>query len=307
MPETTSWYVGLDCGGSKTVMLAASPRVDRPVRQTGPAAHLQHMSPSQTAGVLAELLQSFLSEQPSARLASVCAGVAGAGRPAGQQLITDELSAALGAAAPDPTRVRIVHDGVIALEAAFAGESGIITITGTGSLALARTRDGSLLRAGGWGHLLGDNGSGHSLGRRGLRAVAASLDGGPSTLIRDLLDRHHDLHSIDDLIDVIYQPDWPIQQVAPLVLEAAEQGDEAALEALRRETSLLARQVRWLAERCASIEKQLAPLGGLVSEAFYRRQYVAALREELPAWQVREPAHEPVVGALRLARKLAGD
>ena len=305
MPASSFWYIGIDSGGSKTELMAETPQHDEPVQLGGPAAHLQHMSPEEAAEVIAHLIRQLLETEPGCTIAALCAGIAGAGRPEGQKQVTACLREALGTTAPPADRLQIVHDGVIALEAAFEGESGLITITGTGSLALARTQKGRLERAGGWGYLLGDNGSGLALGRRGLRAVAAAYDGGPATRLTEKVARVHGIRDLDDLLSTIYQPSWPLQNVAPLVLEAAEEGDSAARSALRKETTLLARQVRWLADRCDGIESQIAPLGGLTGEPLYRETYADALHKELPGWSVQKPAHRPVVGALRMARKLA--
>ena len=303
--NTSSWYIGIDSGGSKTELLAENSQHGEPVQIMGPAAHLQHMSPGETAGVIAGLIRQLLESEREPEIVALCAGIAGAGRPEGQEQVAGRLQEALGTAAPPADRLQIVHDGVVALEAAFEGESGLITITGTGSLALARTPGGQLKRAGGWGYLLGDNGSGLALGRRGLRAVAAAYDGGPATRLTEKVAVAHDIRGLDDLINTIYQPSWPLQEVAPLVLEAAEEGDDMAHTALRKETTLLAQQVRWLAGRCGAIKPQIAPLGGLAGEPLYRRAYTRALHRELPDWSVRKPAHRPAVGALRLARKLA--
>ncbi|PSQ89100.1 MAG: hypothetical protein BRD45_04360 [Bacteroidetes bacterium QS_8_64_10] len=300
----TSWHVGLDSGGSKTELLAASPSSEERARLAGPSAHMRRMTTQEAADVLTDLLHEFLRAAPERSLNAVCVGVAGAGRPDERRQLAEVLRAALGDDAP--SHLHVVHDGEIALEAAFSGESGAITISGTGSLVLARTRGGKLERAGGWGYLLGDDGSGLSLGRRGLRAVAAAHDGGPDTRLQALFSEQHDVGSTLDLINLLHHDDWPMQQMAPLVIKAAEASDDVARRLLAEETRRLVQQVRWITDRTSvSLEPQLAPLGGLTNEAPYVDAYRKAVREKLPGWTIREPEHPPAVGALRMAQAMS--
>ena len=295
----TPLYIGLDAGGTKTEALARTSQQAAPTRLAGPAANLQRQGVEATARVLATLIRQGLAHHPDATLRAVCAGVAGAGSPADQHTLATHVRSLLGDQAP--ARVQITHDGAIALEAAFEGGSGVIVIAGTGSVFFARTRDGQVLWAGGWGYLLGDEGSGHLLGIHGLRAVAHAFDGGPPTRLQALLADRHGLATPDDLKRSIYREGWPVQQMARLVIEAAEQGDAEALRIITEQTRALARQVTWLAGRSEAVEPRLALLGGLTRSAFYKQALTDALLATLPGWRVQEPLHPPVVGALRLA------
>jgi glucosamine kinase len=298
MPET-SLYIGLDAGGTKTEALARTAQRSATTRLAGPAANLQRQGPETTARVLATLIQQALEHHPNALLCGVCAGVAGAGSPADQQSLAVRVRNRLGDQAP--AHVQVTDDGAIALEAAFEGGSGVIVMAGTGSALFARTHGGERVRAGGWGYLLGDEGSGHALGIHGLRAVAHALDGGPPTRLQALLADRHGLAAPDDLKRRVYREAWPVQQVAPLVIEAAAHGDDAAHRILAEQTRALARQAAWLAGRFEAIEPRLALLGGLTRNDFYKQALTDALLDALPGWRVEEPRHPPVAGALRLA------
>src|SRR5690606_5770705 len=219
--------------------------------------------------------------------------------------IEDGIRAELGDRAP--AKIVITHDGDIALEAAFEGESGIMLISGTGSVSIARTANGEFLRAGGWGYLIGDEGSGYALGSMGLRAVAHAFDGGPATELVEMLADARQVSTPDDLVKLVYEEKVPLQQFAPLVLQAARNGDSVSNEIVTDQTRKLARQVRWLEARCSSIEKQLSFLGGLVKEPYFRAAIEEALRLEMPGWRVVEPKNRPVVGAWRMARAISED
>ncbi|MGI9175222.1 MAG: BadF/BadG/BcrA/BcrD ATPase family protein [Rhodothermales bacterium] len=302
-PAPPTAYVGIDAGGSKTTLVARLGHDETTdVTLAGPAANPYRVGVEEAARVMAELTSEALQSLPEAAAVSVCAGVAGAGRPDDQESLTRYLRRELSG--PLPLDVRVVHDGVIALEGAFDGGSGLIVIAGTGSLVLARTEAGAVVRSGGWGYLFGDEGSGHALGTEGLRAVASALDGGPDTSLSTLLSERHDITTAEDLVQRVYREGWPVQHVAPLVIEAATEGDAVAHAILQDQTARLAAQVAWTSGRCDAITPRIAFLGGLTNEAPYNAALAAALGKKLPAWRVEKARHAPVYGALRLALHL---
>lgn len=294
-------FIGLDVGGSKTELLASCSADDPPTRLTGPGANAQRLGLEATADTLADLIRRVLRDQPDCQLASVCAGIAGAGQADDQEALSHHLLHALDVS-PAP-HVQIVHDAHIALEAAFEDGSGIVVIVGTGSVVFGRAREGRLLRTGGWGYLLGDEGSGFALGQSGLRAVAHALDGGPDTALRSRVADRFGLDGRDQLIHQVYQHNWPIQNVAPLVIEAAADGDAIATQIVHTQTRRLTRQVRWLIAQAGDIEPRMALLGGLAREPHYAHVLKQALHADLPEWSIEVLQQRPVVGALRLAAR----
>ena len=74
-------------------------------------------------------------------------------------------------------RILVVNDALIALQAGVGDAPGIVIVSGTGSIAYGRNDRGEASRAGGWGYVLGDEGSGYWIGRLALRAVVRHADG----------------------------------------------------------------------------------------------------------------------------------
>lgn len=296
---TPGLYLGIDAGATHSRLLARTVPGGAEVVLDGDAANLKRRGLEATTRVLAGLAEAACRQAPDAPLRALCAGVAGAGSETDRAA----LEAALAARFPDAA-VRIVHDAVIALEGAFEGGSGAIVIAGTGSIVFARTAGGRVERAGGWGYLLGDEGSGHALGLAGLRALAHALDGGPATQLRDALADSFGLTTPEALIQAVYDAEWPVQEAAPLVVEAAAAGDAVARHIVETQVSALAAQVAWLASRADEVTPRVALLGGLMREPFYRERLTAALHEVLPAWTVQPTQHPAVFGALRLALAL---
>ncbi len=295
-------YIGIDAGGSKTELLASHEQNHEVLNLFGSSGNPARVGFDGSIDVLAELIVQAIERLPAGSVAAVCAGVAGAGRRRDQMRIHEGIMAELGDRAPE--RLRVTHDGDIALEAAFEGESGIMVVSGTGSVTLARTHGGEFLRAGGWGYLIGDEGSGYAVGSAGMRALAHAFDGGPVTMIVDLLASSRDVTTPDDLFRIVYEEKVPLQKFAPLVIQAACEGDGIAGAILHDQTRGLAQQVKWLAHRCSSVYPRIALLGGLTNEPFYRRVLSDALLEQLEDWEIMEPLNRPVVGAWRMAKEL---
>jgi N-acetylglucosamine kinase-like BadF-type ATPase len=227
---------------------------------------------------------------------SIVAGVAGAGRAADQHALADALSTALGTT-PSPI-IHITHDAALTLDAAVGNDPGIVIIAGTGSVVLGQTTDGELVRVGGWGFLLGDEGSGYALGLIGLRAVARAFDGGPPTRLTDLLRQEYGIATPEDLIDTVYADDWPIQDVARLVLQAVDAGDAVATRLLADQTRQLAGQAGRVASLAAIPTARIVLWGGLTREATYCDALATALFDLLPDARLSTLCRAPVEEAL---------
>src|SRR5262249_40861561 len=101
----------------------------------------------------------------------VCGGFAGAGRREGLEFYQSTLQAVF----PN-SRVRVESDAVVAYAGAIGLMPGVLLIAGTGSIAIGRKPDGSMLRVGGWGPHFGDEGSGFWIGREAVRVALRSSD-----------------------------------------------------------------------------------------------------------------------------------
>src|SRR5262249_17152423 len=135
------------------------------------------------------------------------------------------------------SRVLIVNDALVALEAGAPGEPGVVVISGTGSISYGRNAKGEAARSGGWGYVLGDEGSGYSIGRAAVRAVLREADRrGPKTKLSELLLKHFGIAEAQGLIREVYNTNLrpaAIGSLAKIVQEAFAQGDTVAIGILR--------------------------------------------------------------------------
>lgn len=295
-------FVGIDGGGTKTSLLAATMPASERAALSGAAINPQRVGLQQCIDTLTEMLSAARRQFDAAAPMRVYAGLAGAGRPDEQRFIATALLENLGG----DVEIVVTHDADIALDAAFGEDEGTIIIAGTGSVVLARDGSNQRLQVGGWGYLLGDEGSGTVLGLEAVRAVCRALDGGPYTTLVQRLREEHGFADRDLIISSVYRQQWPPQRAARLVLEAAASGDAVAVDILREQTRALSRQVVWLARRHPHLPPRYVLWGGLGNEPVYRSAFVNALASFLPTWKAAEPICSPTEAALRRAFALDG-
>lgn len=202
-----------------------------------------------------------------------------------------------------------VCEGEIILAAACRADAGVAVIAGTGSAAWGRGRDGQTHQVGGWGTLLGDQGSAYALAVAALRAACLAHDevGEPTALVAMLQEALH-LAAFRDLVGRVYRP--PLSRAAiaalcPLVFRAAEHGDRMAQTLLDNAAGALARQ----AVACARhLNLPAAPFpivasGGVVANAppRYWETFMRVAGIACPQATCTILAGEPVIGAVRRA------
>jgi N-acetylglucosamine kinase-like BadF-type ATPase len=239
-PSATA--VGLDIGGSKTHGILI--RDGEPCAEaTVGSANVQNITPATAAAHLADLFMALGAEDVS----RVVAGAGGVDTEADRKAL-EQLIRPLAPHAD----ITVVHDSRLILAA--GGEStGIAVISGTGSVAWGRNTRGEEARSGGWGYLLGDEGSGYWLGREAVRHSLRRMDDSraPDALTRRLLEDCELAHP-GELISHFHSPAtgrhyWA--QRAGTVIESAGRGHRASQELLVRAGEDLAALAQSVAHR----------------------------------------------------------
>jgi glucosamine kinase len=198
------------------------------------------------------------------------------------------------------------NDAVTALYGAHLGEPGIIVIAGTGSIALGMGMDRQTVRIGGWGWLVGDEGSAAVIGRDAVKAAFHSLDGtGPKTLLEEVLIQHFGVAQTRDLKRLVYASNFGARgfaSLAPLVSEATDRRDELASRIIAEAGRDLAHAVAVLIDKLSFGEQPIpvAPVGGAFVHVHGLRESFARHLPQLRANLV-DPALPPVLGAVIMA------
>ncbi len=304
------FIIGIDGGGTKThaVFLSLSGHLLGQVT-VGPSNYQQAGKQGIQAvckEILAELPQKGLDAKGIVRWVL---GLAGAGRPADQRAVREAVEE-LGF----QNRVTVENDGFIALVGAFSGEPGMILISGTGSICYGMNAKDEMARSGGWGYLLGDEGSGYFIGNQALIASLKDLDGrGKKTVLRQKFESFYNVATIDLIVPQIYSGSIRKEDVAglaPFVFEAAERGDDVAEGIVARAGQELGKMAVAVARRL-ELENQpirVAPIGSVLTNQ--QQRLTPFIEEELKSVsgtiQFQQPQYPPAVGAGIIGLKKEG-
>ncbi|MCY6959934.1 BadF/BadG/BcrA/BcrD ATPase family protein [Clostridium brassicae] len=137
--------------------------------------------------------------------------------------------------------VVVINDGELALKAVLKGEDGILTIAGTGSICIG-IQDNIKERCGGWGHLLGDEGSGYSIAIKAFKKMIYEKECNleKSKLHKEIL-KELNIESVDDIVGIVYSSTKDkIASLTTLISKLSEEGEENAISILKEEGKLLA-------------------------------------------------------------------
>ncbi|MCK9796014.1 hypothetical protein M1843_19915 [Isoptericola sp. 4D.3] len=307
-PSAPEHVVAVDVGGSGARLVAVPLR--RPSGSDGDGALALTGRPvritaagSDAADVVAELVGDLLRLHPGVRVSAAAASVTGL-----PSLVPDPeaLHDALRGAGAATTAV--ASDALAAHLGALGGRPGAVAAVGTGAIVLATDLHRRWHRADGWGHLLGDLGSGSWIGAHGLRAAVATHDGRPGptspALLAAALER---FGPVDGWPAALYgRPDRAhlLASFTPAVADAARAGDLVATQLLRDAGTHLAESL------AAALRPGIPPLaavtGGIVgvgdAVTTPLRARLSALRPDV---RLVPADGGPLDGALRLARSLA--
>ncbi len=236
----STFLIGVDAGGSKTVAAAYTPSGETVARICGRAGNIT-ADPTAGCRAITDTVTSLISRlesiSPRPALPLLCVGAAGASAHG------EELQAALLRAYGERIgSIRVISDAELALLAAHGGDDGVLIISGTGSIGYRKAGD-TLLRCGGWGHLLGDEGSGYDIAVCAIRAITRAADTGDTAPLplRDAVFSHLGVNTLPQLISYVYsRQKSEIAALAPIVSHCAAQGDPTAQGILRRAGEQLA-------------------------------------------------------------------
>jgi glucosamine kinase len=303
------YYLGIDGGGTKTTC-AVGDEANLLATATAGPSNIFRVGEAQTRESLHQCVRRACAAAgiTTTQIARVCVGGSGAGRPELAAAVRGMLAEIL--AAP----IDVVGDSETSLEAAFDSGPGVIVIAGTGSMAYGRNAQGDTARAGGWGFAVGDEGSAHWIGRRAIADVLRHSDeigeGNSSTknaspLARALMTAWR----VDSFVDLARTASAiPPPDFAALFPAIADSGDELAAEILRAAGRELARIASLVMVRLFR-KKQAVPvamIGGVFRHAKLAREvFYNELRRLDARAKIRDEIVDPVVGALRLARRHA--
>ncbi len=297
-------FMGIDGGGSNLRIVIVSAELDIIGSCVAGSANPSLIGADAAQATIRQGIAHALAQAGLApeAIAALAIGIAGASKTHSQDWLLETAGHSL-----PKSLIAASSDLEIALVGAHARRQGILLLAGTGSAVYGIARDGGELQIGGWGYLLGDQGSGYWMGRQLLRKIIAEADRGApiqaESLSRQCLDALG-MSQPRDLIHWLYRSDdSPIAQVASMAevaLKAAESGDSQAMAIIAAAAEHLARQAQLMRARLDWLTAPIAFAGGLLDND---NPLSLALTKRLGLDGRPIAKHKPVIGAALLAKR----
>lgn len=278
--------LGIDGGGTKTTFLLVD-HTDREI------ARLE-AGPSNWLSVGRETAEQSLTSgirNLVTRVDVVCGGFAGAGRPEGREFYTRTLAMLL----PD-SRVVVEPDAWTAYAGAIGLKPGVLLIAGTGSIAVGRHADGSMIRVGGWGPQFGDKGSGYWIGLEAIRQALSLMDRGTDGGFTQSIAEALGLTSIEQVIFAWENHRIGVPEIASLFPKVVSLYPREPAAGILRDAA------RALKELLETATARIGPLSGVTSYAGSVASH--PLVRELIGVPFETPELPPEWGAIRWARSV---
>ncbi len=208
-------------------------------------------------------------------------------------------------------KILICNDTMIGLAAGSNNKNKVILISGTGANCYGINEKGQEARSNGWDYILGDEGSGYSIGLKALKAVMKAYDNrGSKTLLTDIVLKTLGLQKEPDLMNWIYHKEFSkdkIASIGKILCDAAELEDKVSIKILKEEASEAVISAMAVIKKLGLKNKEFdfIFIGNLFkTDKYFKEILTNKLKKACPKIRFVLPNTKPVMGAIRIARDL---
>lgn len=297
------FFIGIDSGGTKCEILITDTDKKPIAKKNFKAFHYSVCDAEIVAKKISEYIVSMLKakELSLKNCEGICIGLAGAREATDRAKIRKSFSKILKF-----RKIAVETDTMTGIYGAFEGDEGIILISGTGSVLYA-IHNGTMVRIGGWGRIIGDPGSGYWLGQKGLQLIVDEYDleeRDEYSMLTKEADKKFNVTKLN-ILDKVFHQDFEIQKLAPLVIECAEKKDKKCTSIIEEGAEKLAKHIALffrLTNRKKPIE--LAFIGSIIeNDNILSQKLKSIIKKEFKNVKVIVKKNSPVYGAILLAEK----
>lgn len=299
------YLIGIDGGGTNSRLLASGSNGEILGHCVGKSTNVESNSVQCVLANLKEIIDQFLKESGCSLqdCQGVCLGTAGVDTEK-SLLEVNEIVKQLHF----PCRTLVVNDAEIALAAETKGEPGVLLISGTGSIGYAVNREGQDCRVGGYGYLVGDEGSAYWVSRKAIQNILREFDRtGEKTDMFERICAVLGISEMDQLVDFVYQSNKAeVARLALCVVYAFEEGDHMAEQIMRSAARHLSAMALALGHRL-QMDGEAYPLvfsGSMLTRTPWLMEEVTReVNRKFPLWQPAPLSRGAEWGAVYLAAK----
>ena len=302
-----NYFLGIDAGGTKTKTVIIDGNSQVVSETLGGPANYHNIGIDSTVENVTQTIKEALNEAKIklTDIAWAVIGIAACDTEKDHQILLKGFSS--GFLEVLTNKLTVVNDTKIGL---YTGTlpPGIVVVCGTGCNVYGKNVHGQGAMAGNWGHFLGDKGSGYNLGKRMFEKVVAAFEGtGDPTLLMSKVEEKLNARSPQDLMDWYNETKPSIHEIsdfAPLVIEAAEAGDDLAKQLIDESVAYLGKAVMAVVAklRMDNEYNRVVVVGGLFESKYFRAVFEGHVTALLKRVRVVKPLVTTAVGAAIMAR-----
>lgn len=305
------YLIGIDGGGSKTKCVITDFELNILCECTGDASAFTKDNLDTIPQIIISLIDKCKNKININYndIKSIAVGLSGAGRKTDAEKIHKKIIEFAEERGIYFSQIKIVSDAEVALEGAFNGNAGSILICGTGSIMFGKDEKGNIHRVGGCGRIIGDEGGGYNLGRKGLIAVAKYWDGrGSKTELTKIIYDELKIENQQQLINEVYRNNFDIASFARFVINAAENGDEVCIKIVDEEIEELILHLHAMNNLLKVDQFNVALIGSIIAnENFYSKLFIEKAINALANLKFVKSEFAPEIGAAILAKKIINE
>lgn len=302
MPLNRQYIIGVDGGGTRTRAVIGTRKGEVLAFVEGAGTNIKSMPPEKVRLHIIQLLAKLLQKIEATKndISTVFFCVAGGDRPVDKERWEQWMSFLFPASS---CKITITNDAIAALTSGTFTQQGLVVIAGTGSIVYGVGKNHQISRVGGWGYLLGDEGSGYYIGQEALRYIARHYDafGVNENLFTETILEHLALKNPTEIITYVYEHPQPrviIASIARAVLRLAEQNNDRTMKIIEQAAHHLVQFIQTMFKKEPQL--QVYPIvlcGGLFGNSYF----VQCFREKLQLAKIPnrllQPEVPPVIGA----------
>jgi len=306
LKKSPNLYLGVDGGGTKTQIVLLDEEKQTVAEGLAGASNPLRVGIETAVANISAAVDKACDAGGKNRgdIVSATLGLAGARREDLRQRVRESFNRTF-----QLKRVEVYTDAEIALYGATFGRAGLVIIAGTGSICIGQNDGGERATAGGWGPLAGDEGGGAGIARRALQAIAKASDGrGKLTRLSEDAIEYFRAGRLEDLSVAIYAPQVDNARIAGFarfVIEAAQAGDEIAIEILREAAGELALAANTVVHALKLERKKfpIARFGGIFrgGDGLITKPFMEKIQPFAPKAFLLESLLSPAAAAARMA------
>lgn len=296
------FYIGIDSGGTKLELMFMDVDLKKISEHTFKGFHYSLNGPDKTSVKLSEYIHEALKKKKLflKNCAGICFGIAGAREDSDRNRLKKKFIDRLKF-----KNIIVTTDAMNAVYGALNGEDGMIIISGTGSVLYGKFKN-KFHRVGGWGRILGDQGSGYWMGHSALRIVTPEYDfpGAKKSTLLKAIEKEHGITK-ENIVDYTFNNKVEIQKIAETVIRCAKKKDKAS----RILTDLTADGLFYHVEAYLKIAKVSAPIdiafiGSIVENKNpVSERFISRIKKEMKNVRIIPKHNSSTFGAVLLCKK----